>query len=124
MDELDGPIPEAVREIKEILESAGHKVNIPTHATFKNPGLRCVCCGVKDDLRFDFCFACAEAQSVIGTGKDMYNRGVGGIEISGKEATQRLKLLIKNGWRLVPSCEEAIREFPSSPSEPVSPSNA
>ena len=118
MNEFGDPIPDAVREVKKTLEAAGHEVIIPTHASLKNPDSRCVCCGVKNDLRFDFCFGCADAQAIIGTGKDMYDRGDGGIELSRKEATQRLKLLIKNGWRLVPSCTEATREFPLPPPEP------
>ena len=64
---------------------------------------RCQFCNAKDDLRFDTCFACADAQSIIGTGEGMNEGCEGRTEIPCKEANERLRLLIKNGWRYVPS---------------------
>lgn len=36
----------------------------------------CKCCGRKEELRFGFCFDCAECESVIAFGTDMYNKAI------------------------------------------------
>lgn len=60
---------------------------------------KCVMCGRTQDLRMGWCFDCAEAQSIIGNGIDMDDRGNGGIELPVKEANQRLRLLFEKGWQ-------------------------
>lgn len=68
----------------------------------------CTICGRKHDTRFSFCFDCAEAQNIIGTGVDMNEinifgkkkyRGFEGLCISPVDANLRLKFLIKKGWK-------------------------
>lgn len=35
---------------------------------------QCKCCGRKQDLRLGFCFDCAECESIIEEGSDMYDK--------------------------------------------------
>lgn len=58
----------------------------------------CSWCGRDKDIRMGVCFDCAEAQSIMVSGKDMYEKGKGGIELPCKEVTERLRMLIKKGW--------------------------
>jgi len=64
---------------------------------------KCNMCGEKKDLRLGWCWNCAEAQSILNTGKDMYENGEGGVEFPVKEVNTRLKMLINKGWRLTKS---------------------
>ena len=70
---------------------------------------QCQFCKELTDVRVDYCFHCADAQSIIGTGLDMYDLTIDGVaKISQKdsdgaripveETNRRLQLLIKNGW--------------------------
>lgn len=36
----------------------------------------CKCCGRKEELRLGFCFDCAECESVIADGTDMYDKSI------------------------------------------------
>ena len=58
----------------------------------------CKWCGRDQDLRMGVCFDCAEAQTIMVSGKDMYEKGEGGIEFPVKECTERIRMLIKKGW--------------------------
>ena len=40
----------------------------------------CKCCKREQDLRFGFCFDCAEAESIIEDGIDMYNNEIQKVE--------------------------------------------
>lgn len=60
----------------------------------------CVICGKKRELRMGFCFACAEAQSIIADGVNMYDKEDHiGTQIPASEANARIKKLIECGWR-------------------------
>lgn len=59
----------------------------------------CSWCGRDQDLRFGVCFDCAEAQTIMVSGKDMYEKNVGGIELPVSEVSERIKMLIKKGWK-------------------------
>jgi len=68
---------------------------------------QCQFCGKITDIRESFCFHCANAQSIIGTGVDMYDKNDeekyrpdgDGPKIPVKYANKRLKLLIEKGWK-------------------------
>lgn len=71
---------------------------------------QCRICGEFADVREQFCFPCADAQAIIGTGSDMYDRTAeeyvkwkhpkgDGVQIPAEQADKRIKLLIKNGWK-------------------------
>ena len=57
--------------------------------------MKCRICNNNDDrdLRFGVCFTCAEAESIISEGKDMYDKG------EAKTAMDKLKMLIEKGWK-------------------------
>jgi hypothetical protein len=62
----------------------------------------CVACGrAGEDLRFGHCWDCAEAESIIADGTDMYERDINGAENGNdsKTAMQKVHYLIKKGWR-------------------------
>jgi len=59
----------------------------------------CIICGKAKELRMGFCFSCADAQSIIADGVDMYDdEDHIGTQIPASEANARLKKLIENGW--------------------------
>lgn len=59
----------------------------------------CVICKKDKELRLGFCFNCMNAQAIIGTDEDCYSTNENVYaELSAKEATRRLKMLIKEGW--------------------------
>lgn len=61
--------------------------------------MECKFCGKVADTRLGGCFQCAEAESIIADGTDMYDRGINGEENNpAKSAGQKLKLLIDKGW--------------------------
>lgn len=57
------------------------------------PGRGCSICGRHAETRMGVCWECAEAESIILEGKDMYDDG------NTKTAMEKLKMLIKKGWR-------------------------
>lgn len=71
-----------------------------TENLLDNKDVICNCswCGRDQDTRFGVCFDCAEAQCIIATGKDMYERGVGGDKFPIIEVDKRIKMLIEKGW--------------------------
>ena len=42
--------------------------------------MECKCCKKEKDLRLGFCFDCAEAESIIVDGVDMYNNEIPKVE--------------------------------------------
>lgn len=57
------------------------------------PGRGCKVCGRPDETRMGVCWKCAEAESIIAEGKDMYDKG------NAKTAIEKLKMLIEKGWK-------------------------
>jgi hypothetical protein len=53
---------------------------------------KCKCCKREQDLRMGYCFDCAEAQSILIEGKDMYDKG------NAKTSFEKLEMLIEKGW--------------------------
>lgn len=53
----------------------------------------CDSCKRQKDLRMGYCFDCAEAESIIVDGTDMYDKG------SAKTGMKKLKYLIEKGWK-------------------------
>jgi hypothetical protein len=62
--------------------------------------MKCKCCGSISDTRGGYCFNCADAESIITTGLDMYDKGFDGTEKPTETNFDRLKFLIKKGWVL------------------------
>lgn len=64
----------------------------------------CVCCGRECDTRLGYCFNCAEAECIIETGEDMYDRSLPESEKKklNSESMARLKFLINKGWVFKP----------------------
>lgn len=60
--------------------------------------MECSCCKQNKELRFGVCFDCAEAESIIDEGLDMYDKGMNGSEEAAKSPMSKLKLLIQKGW--------------------------
>jgi len=52
----------------------------------------CIACGKNYDTRLGYCWQCAEAESIIKDGTDMYDKVVA------KTAMEKLKILIEKGW--------------------------
>jgi len=59
----------------------------------------CEVCNKKKDLRIGVCFDCAEAESIISEGLDMYDLGLNKKPIPAKRSMDKLKLLIEKGWK-------------------------
>lgn len=69
--------------------------------------MECKICGRNKDLRLEICFDCADAESIIFEGTDMWDKGVGSDNkstfkgergIPAKTAMEKLRLLIEKGW--------------------------
>lgn len=58
------------------------------------PGRGCNICGKPDETRLGACWKCAEAESIIFEGKDMYDEG------NAETAMEKLRMLIKKGWHV------------------------
>lgn len=59
----------------------------------------CEMCGKSEDLRMGFCFDCAEAQSILVDGCDMYEDDENTVKFPVKEVNERLKKIINKGWK-------------------------
>ena len=57
------------------------------------PGRMCTVCGGNKETRMGVCWECAEAESIIADGTDMYDKG------NAKTAMEKLKMLIARGWK-------------------------
>ena len=61
--------------------------------------MECRICKQNRDLRMGACFDCAEAETIIAEGLDMYDKGIDGKEEPAKSAMQKVQLLIQKGWQ-------------------------
>ena len=59
---------------------------------------KCKMCGKKSDLRFDWCFDCAEIQSVLVNGLDMYDKPILSKGLGLKDANKFLEFLKEKGY--------------------------
>ena len=57
----------------------------------------CKFCGKGRELRFGGCFECADAESIIAEGRDMWDKGMENDEPATSPG-QKLKMLIEHGW--------------------------
>ena len=64
----------------------------------------CKFCGKDKALRLGGCFDCADAESIIEEGTDMWGQGMENGEPA-TSAGQKLKLLINRGWTKQPKNE-------------------
>jgi hypothetical protein len=80
--------------------------------------MECIVCGNVRALRMDVCWECAEAESIIEDGTDMYDKGLDSDDeptFEGKKgdpaktSMQKLQFLIKKGWRKVNTLEPPKR---------------
>ncbi len=60
--------------------------------------MKCKVCKKDEELRIGVCFDCAEAESIIGEGLDMWDNGKNGTKEPAKTAMEKLQLLIAKGW--------------------------
>jgi hypothetical protein len=75
----------------------------------------CKMCGRQEDLRFGWCFDCAEAQNIISCGRTMMEDDIEtDIKFPIKQVNERLKMLIQNGWS-----QNKKYETPTVDGEPV-----
>lgn len=61
--------------------------------------MECRICKQNRDLRLEVCYACAEAESIITEGLDMYDKGINGSNVPAQTSLEKLQLLIQKGWR-------------------------
>ena len=64
--------------------------------------MECSICKKNKDLKLGVCFDCANAESIIAEGLDMWGRGIDKKEDPAKTSMDKLKLLIQKGWRYSP----------------------
>jgi len=57
-----------------------------------------ICNNPTAELREGVCWHCAEAESIINDGTDMYDKGPGISSTPAKTSLQRLKFLVERGW--------------------------
>jgi hypothetical protein len=60
--------------------------------------MECKVCKKNKELRMEVCFDCADAESIIAEGLDMWDKGKNGKEEPAKTAMDKLQLLIQKGW--------------------------
>ena len=60
--------------------------------------MECKICKNKKELRLGICFDCADAESIIAEGLDMYDKGKNGTDEPAVLAIDKLSLLIQKGW--------------------------
>ena len=75
----------------------------------------CKVCDQLDALREGCCFTCAEAESIIVDGTDMYDKGPDGNSIPAQTGMQKLEFLSAKGWknnsRLIAKANAKIAEL-------------
>ncbi len=54
---------------------------------------KCQCCGREEDLRMGYCYDCAEAESIIMEGKDMFDLGTAKTLANDKTGYDVIRLL-------------------------------
>jgi hypothetical protein len=60
--------------------------------------MNCKICNKSSDTRLGVCFTCAEAESIIATGVDMFDSGPKNSPEEAKTAMEKLKFLVEKGW--------------------------
>ena len=60
---------------------------------------KCECCGREEDLRMGYCFDCAEAQTIIVDGTDMYDKGLPDDLKTESKSMDKVRFLIRKGWK-------------------------
>jgi hypothetical protein len=60
--------------------------------------MECSCCKKNKELRFGVCFDCADAETIIDEGLDMYDKGLDESDEPAKSPLSKVKLLIQKGW--------------------------
>lgn len=60
--------------------------------------MECKICKENKELREGVCFSCADAETIIGEGLDMYDNGIDGKKEPAKTALEKVQLLIQKGW--------------------------
>ncbi len=63
--------------------------------------MKCEICETEissNDIRFNVCWDCATAESIIDEGLDMFDEGLAGEKVPAKTAREKLKFLIVKGW--------------------------
>lgn len=61
--------------------------------------MKCKSCERNGDTRIGFCWKCAEAESIISNGLDMYDEGPNGGTKPAHSPMDKVKFLIKKGWK-------------------------
>ncbi len=80
----------------------------------------CKMCGSQEDLRFGWCWDCAEAQNILATGRGMFEDEDGKEEeVPIKLVNERLKKLLDIGWRKTKETEFTTKEGVLTPVEEV-----
>ena len=62
--------------------------------------MECGICKRTTETRLGVCFDCAEAESIIKEGLDMYDKGINGTDKPAKKPLDKLQLLIDKGWKI------------------------
>ena len=78
--------------------------------------MECSICKKNKDLSLGSCFDCADAESIIAEGLDMWDKGIDGKEDQAKTSMDKLKLLTQKGWKYSPK-PQPIKPQPTKPSE-------
>jgi hypothetical protein len=60
--------------------------------------MKCKICGKEKELRLEVCFDCADAESIIAEGLDMFDKGINGKDEPANTAMEKVQLLIAKGW--------------------------
>ena len=60
--------------------------------------MNCNVCGKDRETRLGACWHCAEAESILSEGLDMYDKGPNGDDSPASSPMEKLKYLISKGW--------------------------
>lgn len=60
--------------------------------------MECKICKQNKELRMGVCFDCADAETIIAEGLDMWDKGIDGKEEPAKTALEKVQLLLQKGW--------------------------
>jgi len=63
--------------------------------------MNCKVCNQQVETRLGVCFSCAEAESIIADGTDMYDQTPMGQDVPATTAMDKLKFLVEKGWKKV-----------------------
>lgn len=59
--------------------------------------MKCKICGSEKEVRIEVCFDCADAESIIAEGLDMFDKGINGKNEPAKTSMEKVQLLIQKG---------------------------